>query len=52
MERLVGDLGECRLVLRMPQHAIELCLLPSFGRGLQFGRPLLQQPQVATKDVF
>ena len=41
-EGLVGNLGQRRFVLRMPQHAVQLGLLPPFGRRLQLGRALLQ----------
>ena len=50
-EGLIGDLGEGRLVLRVPQHAVELGLLPPLGRRLQFGRPLLQ-PRRRRREPF
>ncbi len=41
-ERLVGHLHQRRLVGGGLHHAVELCLLPTFGRQLEFVRPGLQ----------
>ena len=37
-KRLIGELHDCRLIVRRLHHAVELGLLAAFLRGLQFAR--------------